>query len=944
MQHTFGKKCILLICLVTAISSTIMADKPYVVNFYRNDYDAANKNWSIAQDRDGVMYFGNDNGLLEFDGIRWQLYQPSGNKLVRSVAVAPGGAIFTGGYEEFGCWQRSIDGKLAYRSLSDNFKGSFHNDEIWKIWADDSLVFFQSFSNVYIYDGQAVQKINPPNSILFLLKVRDEYWVQVMGGALYRMDSKGKFDEIPGSLEFANTEIRVIQPFGTDDYLIGTSTRGIFIYDGMRFRPWDVDFSRQVVPFELNHGILGRNGHYYFGTILNGLYETDSSGNVLNHWSADDFMQNSTVLSLHEDRSGNIWAALDHGIIFVQYLPGMDCYIDPKGKTGAVYSAAHHNGQLYLGTNQGVFVTSTGGLKNPDAFRDFKLIDGTQGQVWDLEVVDGQLFCGHNKGLKTIGKNNESKEIGDIATGVYKVKEINYIGNDYLFIATYVNAQVMKRDNGGWKTIHNADLANFREPVTNIERDHIGNIWLEHARKGVYRCVFSEDMSQLKTFQFYGSHGTERLRLFKIGERVIFSANDSIFVYDDNTDDIQFHEGLNRFFKDIKELKNIVSASPNHFWAITTNSLHYVRFDGQNSEIDYSYYLDNNNLALVNDYENIVRLSDTLSLVCLDKGFLLHRANGDVQRNVPLKPHLRAVSTIDYAGKTIHLDLSRGNHHLNFRQNTLLFDFFATDAFPMNLSFQYRLDGVDTEWSAPARIHEMLFERLPQGDYTFRLQTCNHLNEYSEPILFSFTVSPPWYLTPLSYVAYVLLFVALSVIAWNLWLRRLRNQHLLKIRLREEQRLRRLNDELRKEIDDKNLELLSQTTFIIQKNELIAKVKKEITGFYRGLSGNRAFKPLYDKIEALLDKNMDMDEDWKIFLIQFEQTNVDFFKRIKADYPDLTPHDLKLCACLKLNLSSKDIASLMNISLRGVENSRYRLRKKLGLSQNQNLTDFFVQL
>ena len=875
---------------------TAIAGKPNVVNFHRSDYQAASKNWSISQDGQGVTYFGNDNGLLEFDGVRWRLYKLSDNTVIRAVAVACDGLIFTGGYEEFGYWEREMSGGLAYHSLSEEFKDSFQNDEFWKIWVDGSLVFFQSFTKIYVYDRQAVKKFNPGNNILFLLKVRDEYWLQAMGGALYRMTKDGTFDEIDGSRRFANTEIRVILPYGEKDYLIGTSTQGIFIYDGFVFKPWEVDFSRHVVPYELNNGILGSNGHYYFGTILNGLYEVNAHGRVVNHWSADNYLQNSTVLSLYGDMLGNIWVALDRGISFIQYLPHMDSYIDPQGKTGAVYSAAIYNGMLYLGANKGVFVASWDDLKSPDIFRDLKLLEGTQGQVWDMTEVDGELFLGHNKGLKMAVADNTLRTVEGITTGVYKIKKINYSDNEYLFLGTYINARIMKRHNDKWEILVNPALSDLRAPITNIERDHIGNIWLEHAQKGVYRCVFSQDMTQMLTSQFYTSNGTGRLRLFKTGDRVFFAANDSIFVYDDDINKIVFHDGLNRFFKDIKGLRNITQLSANRFWAVTTQNIYLIRSDGQNFDVEYSYLLESRNISLVNNSENIVRLNDTLSLICLDMGFLLHSATGRQQLATPSPPFLRSVSATNFAKETVYLDpLSTKTHRLNFRKSTILFDFFADNAFPKNLFFQYRLDGVVAEWTAPARIHEALFERLPSGNYTFHLRTCNHLNNCSEPIVFSFTIMPPWYRKPLAFLIYIVLFAVSLAFAWKIWLKRLRNQHLLKVRLREEQRLRRHNEELRKEIDDKSLELMTQT------------------------------------------------KDWNMFMIQFELKHVHFFSRIKADYPHLTPHDLKLCACLKLNMASKDIATLMNISLRSIENSRYRMRKKLGLTTEQNLTEIIMK-
>ena len=109
-------------------------------------------------------------------------------------------------------------------------------------------------------------------------------------------------------------------------------------------------------------------------------------------------------------------------------------------------------------------------------------------------------------------------------------------------------------------------------------------------------------------------------------------------------------------------------------------------------------------------------------------------------------------------------------------------------------------------------------------------------------------------------------------------------------------------------------------------------------------SDNKTLKLLYQKVLPILNNNLEDDNDWKILLIKFEQKHTNFFKKLKILYPELTPNDLKLCACLKLNLETKDIASLMNLSTRSVENNRYRLRKKLNLRSTQNLNDFILNL
>ena len=168
-------------------------------------------------------------------------------------------------------------------------------------------------------------------------------------------------------------------------------------------------------------------------------------------------------------------------------------------------------------------------------------------------------------------------------------------------------------------------------------------------------------------------------------------------------------------------------------------------------------------------------------------------------------------------------------------------------------------------------------------------------------------------------------------------LRRYRNLHLQKIRQRETRRLRALAGELQNEVDQKNAELLTQTSFIIQ----ILKVRDIVDDFY-SKTKTSSLLPLYQKINALLNNNMNTEDDWKMFLIKFEEKHTGFFKKMKSLYPQLTNSDLRLCACLKLNLETKEIAALMNLSVRAVENSRYRLRKKLNLQPSQNLNEFFL--
>ena len=205
--------------------------KPYVINFARDKYHAANKNWSIGQDEKGIMYFGNDIGLLESDGMEWELYPMPNSPIVRALAVESHYTIYTGGAEELGRWDRDQSGKLKYTSLNKLLPPKvLDNESFWRIWIDGSKVYFQTFRNIYVYDHQTMRQLTIPEGFLLLLKVRNEYWVQEMHGPLHQLKD-GRLSKIEGS-EFLNgTTTRVILPYGKDRYLIGTSTGEIYIYD-----------------------------------------------------------------------------------------------------------------------------------------------------------------------------------------------------------------------------------------------------------------------------------------------------------------------------------------------------------------------------------------------------------------------------------------------------------------------------------------------------------------------------------------------------------------------------------------------------------------------------------------------------------------------------------------------------------------------------------------
>jgi len=150
-----------------------------------------------------------------------------------------------------------------------------------------------------------------------------------------------------------------------------------------------------------------------------------------------------------------------------------------------------------------------------------------------------------------------------------------------------------------------------------------------------------------------------------------------------------------------------------------------------------------------------------------------------------------------------------------------------------------------------------------------------------------------------------------------------------------------LEEKLQAELDFKNKELALSTMHILQKNEVLTKIREELDHLIAGTK-ETSIRSNIKKIISLLSDDQRLEDDWESFAFYFDQVHTDFLRRLKETYHQLSNRDLRLCAYLRMNLTTKDIAPLLNISVRGVEISRYRLRKKMNIDTDINLNEFMM--
>jgi len=938
---------LLLVFLLTTFA--VAQTSCLVTHYSRGQYAAGSQNWSIDMDKQSFVYAANNAGLMKYDGVRWQVFPLPASKITRSVLVGTDDRIYTGAIEEFGYWTKNARKGLTYTSLVPLLKNfNLHNHEIWKIVQSQDKVYFQGFSCLFVYDQHSIKPIKLPGTIVFLLKAGNRLFAHAVNGDLYEIIND-KLVQIDYSKALYRTEVKAIIPFKEGSFLIGTSSKGVFVLDKNGIKPWNVPANPLLKEFQINNGIL-YGDKIVFGTIVKGLFVLDFEGNVLNHLYSGNDLQNNTVLSLYNDNNQSIWVGLDNGIDNVSFNNPVDIYPRRNEELGTVYTAALQGNILYIGTNRGIFTYT----KEGNSFTYNGFLQNSQGQVWQLKVIDGTLFCGHTSGTYAI-ENNTFKQIFSVSGG-YMLQKIFVKGEEYLLQSTYTSLVIYKKSGNKW--VYSHQVEGFMEPARFIEVDHLGNIWIAHSVKGLYRLRLNDSLTRVTENQIFtekdGLPSNTNIRVFKIANRVVFSNSEQLFTWDDLKQKIIPYTELNSKLLGFESAASITPVDENIYWFATKTEAALINLKRNNPVMLYRLILSQYNLSLVDKYENIVPLTDNLHLICLDNGFAIFNRNVVPQSELPAsKLVIRDFVCSDANGNILEPDQSGSPVTLRNAYNNISISFSTLKDPCSRKLYQYELEEIDMNWSPWSESAEARYTRLPVGQYKFKVRTLNANGTVAEPVTLKFTVKPAWYASFVAMMLYMLIGIGGILASQYYYRKRLAKHHERLHQIANEKRklekqnsekeiMKLQNDKLQSEISHKNMQLADSTLSIIRKNEVLIEIKGELEKQKEEL-GPRYPARYLQRLTTTIDKNISNDNDWEIFEALFDQAHENFFKRLKQSFPELTQSDLKLCAYLKLNLSSKEIAPLLNISIRGVEIRRYRLRKRLALSSDHNLVEYIMQ-
>lgn len=952
---------------------------PDIVNYSRLDYSASTQNWAVTQDKRGIMFFGNNDGFLEFDGTQWRLSHMPNNSVVRAIATDKNGTIYVGAYDEFGYLEANSKGILKYISLIEKVPEDLRDfGDIWKIYETENGIIFQSFSDIFLYTKNEIEVIAQRRDFHFSFYVNNELYITERNKGLLKLKDE-KLIPIKGS-EIFNNNIWTMLPFSDDKILIGSTKNGLFILEDDVVKRWEIPSSEFLKQNQI-YCATKVKGYFAFGTILNGLLVIDENGNSIQHINREKGLQNNTILSIYADNYDNLWLGLDNGIDYVVINSPFTNIVN-ESKLGAGYTSIVYNDKLYLGTNQGLFYRKWKEPHNPlEDNSEFEIVENTQGQVWDLFVYNNTLFCGHNNGTYIIN-NNKAELVSDIMGG-WILLDFPDVEN-ILIQGTYTGLLKYEiQKNKTWKV---TKIPGFSESCRTIE-SFLGKedytFWISHGYKGVYKVILDKDLKNILSIDFYNASSGLQTNLannvLRFNNQIIFTNKTGIYNYEEKDKTFVKNIELMNLFGSKGSIREIIRDNNNRYWFIQGQKMGMVKKLNDGSYKVTRKIFNSFSGNFVASFEHLNPYTDESVIIATEEGFAHFQNNFTKDIEIPFNVLIRSVKTDNdsllfggaFEDSTGFLTLNQTEtepKEYNYDLNNLKFEFSATDIENANsMLYSYYLKGFDENWSEWVGENKKEYTNLKEGSYTFNVKARNVFNEESNISYYNFDIKPPWYRSKVAYILYI------SIFGFILWLiiriikgridrekrvmqiNQTKQLHQQKInhenevlsaqqeivKLRNE-KLRIENEKNRAEVELKTKELAGYAMQITQKNEALHAMKERLIQISKKVNPD-AQKHLQKLINSI-EKSTKQKEDWEKFEGYFDQVYEDFTKKLRELYPNLTPNDIKLCAYLRMNLSTKEIAPLLNISIRGVEVSRYRLRKKLDLPKDQNLTDFMMNM
>lgn len=891
---------------------------PFVENFTKSNYSGDNQVWSITLGSDNAFYFANNHYFLRYNGVKWERYTLPNKTILRSV-LADGDKIYTGSYNEFGFWDR-VKGKMVYTSLTKNknlFSGASINEEIWKILKYRDKIIFQSFNELFIYSKGKIQKKRIPFQISYCFVVNDKIYAASVSNGVYLFENN-TFKKVIKWQGLENNIVHCIANNNDKNYIF-TQKKGVFVEENGQLNEWNNELNPILKKEIIITAKFIDENRLAIGTAFKGVYIIDLKSNTHININRNNSLTNNSVLCIGFDKENDLWLGLDNGISHIEINSPYTIFSDNTGVLGSVYALSSIKNGYLLGSNHGVF-----------KYQDKKLhfLPSSQGQVWDIHKIGTKYIIGHNDGT-FVYENDELKKVNSISGG-WKFQESDY--DNKFFQANYSGIIIY---NSPINFSKYQIIDKLTKPIKNIAQNKPKELWAVDNYRSLYRITFNNAFevekvenitNQNKIWNDYG------VKIFNFKNEILFFINNVWYNFNSISNKLEKNIVFNNNFANISEIIPINNSN----FIVLKNKLLYIIHQTDDSYswelIPEKYYAG----KIINQDTKVFRNGNQL-LMNLDDGFFSFQLVNSKIKNQ------KVTTEAFYQGKLLDDDTS-----IPYNQSVevdVISEYYGYN----RLGLFYNLN--DAKNFLPVNSGNVVLNNLSSGSQSLKLYY-NNGRKYIPIALYQFKVDKPWYFSFLMIMIYILLISGSFYLyyKWN------KIRYLEKLKLKEEE-LKHQKQILQLELTAENklklqeyekhileMQVQSKASEVAGKSLSIAKQSEMIESIQNILDNENDVNQLISKIKKSIKINALNKNEWQSFEKNLIQSHEDFVHKLTRQYPQLTPRDMKLCIYLKMNLSSKEIAPLMNISFRGVELHRYRLRKKLELNQAISLSKFMINL
>ncbi|HEX4811030.1 MAG TPA: adenylate/guanylate cyclase domain-containing protein [Bryobacteraceae bacterium] len=740
------------------------------------DYSANIQNWSAVQDSRGILYFGNNDGILSYDSVNWRLIPMPNGAVAQSLARGVNGAIYVGGSGEFGYLETGPRGLTHFVSLLGRVPGTDrHFGRVWDIISTPEGIYFGAFERIFrLNPDNSIQVFHPKNgNFSRIFRSGDHVYVHTAQDGFLRFKGNGL---LPGPSDRHFTEPGVVATCQLGADTIIASGRGLYRLVANSMEPFHTEMDAYLREHQIYTVFALRTGDIAVGTHTGGLVLLTNTGQLDRLIDEAAGAPSNGIVSLYADRQGGVWLTTDDSGI-ARFDPSITRFGAPQGIDGILCAIDRYNGSLYAGSNKGLYRLNS---ERGKAAR-FELFQGFNELVGAMMNYGAEALIGAQRGLYTLnGPKLEKVLEADIKQQVWDLAKSNRDAH-VIYGAGRDGVFALRQDGQTWKL---AGRVSEGEEFRTVAEDSDGRVWATTIHD-IWRMDFSSQPPKAERFTAADGVPTRWKNVYRFNGHIVFATQKGLMT---------FAAGDRRFvpdaeagmpFADGSHGVSMLGRDPErNVWITGPGYNGTLRRRGENQYAWTPMPLLGTGIQEVYcwDFDR-----DGVAWASGASGDL-YRWNAKLARdpNEDFAVQLESVksASAEYGGPGSLKDAPT----LPYQENELTFAFAAPsyEEEPASankeengpegehVQYQFRLAGAggkEREWSKWSIQTQKDLNNLWEHSYSFEIRARNAHGVVTPAAVFHFKVLPPWYRT---WWAYLLYLAATIVTGWRLFRWRVR--------------------------------------------------------------------------------------------------------------------------------------------------------------------------